>query len=101
LEKNQNSNVIVAKNSKKEKEMVLQLNPKYPKLSKKFTDFLSQNKICGNRPLNVVIPQLDEQQKINNNKNDKQKLLLLLLLEEEEEEEELKRTESCVFLRVF
>jgi hypothetical protein len=57
----------VAKNSKKEKEMVvLQLNPKYPQLSKKYTDFLLQNKICGNRPLNTVIPQLDEQQKINN-----------------------------------
>jgi len=72
LEKNQNSNVIVAKNSKKEKEMVLQLNPKYPQLSKKLTDFLFQNKISGNRPLNTVIPQLDEQQKINNNNNNKQ-----------------------------
>jgi len=83
--------------------MVLQLYLKYPQLSKKFTDFLSQNKICGNRPLNVVIPQLDEQQKINNN-NNKQKLLLLLLLlleEEEEEEEQLKTTENCVFSRVF
>jgi hypothetical protein len=47
--------------------MVLQLNPKYPQLSKKFTDFLFQNKICGNRRLNIVIPQLDEQQKSNNN----------------------------------
>jgi hypothetical protein len=82
--------------------MVLQLNPKYPQLSKKFTDFLSQNKICGNRPLNIVIPQLDEQQKNQQQQEtNKQKLLLLLLLSLLLEEEELKTTESCVFLRVF
>ncbi len=43
---------------------MLQLIPKYPQLSKTFTNFLSPKK---KKPLNVVIPQLDEQQKINNN----------------------------------
>ncbi len=92
----------MAKSSKKEKEMVvLQLNPKYPQLSKKLPDFLFQNKICGNRPLNTVIPQLDEQHKNQQQQETNKQKLLLLLLEEEEEEEELKTTESCVFLIVF